>query len=296
MTMRSMTGFAQKRFTFNRYAINISIKSLNHRFLDISVKGSGVTPVTEKLVKDIMKKSLLRGKVEVVFDLFMMDSGKWDIQFNEFLLEDILDKVLHFSKKYKDNVSLSLDPFLKIPMIFHLDSLDDELSEEDFDDIKKSVEAVFEEFLETRNEEGKSVQKDLTKSLKKIEESLSVIKESSANLEKELFDNYLEKMKKYLEETDIDERRLVQEAAIAAEKSCISEEINRLHTHCQRMGKLVKSRSADSKGREGDFLTQEMLRETHTISAKTYSAEIQDQVILVRREIEKIKQQIQNVE
>ncbi len=296
MTMRSMTGFAQRRFTFNKYAVNVSIKSLNHRFLDISVKGSGVTPVTEKLVKDILKKDLVRGKVEVVFDLFMMDSGKWDIQFNEYLLEDILDKVLHFSKKYKDNVSLSLDPFLKIPMIFHLDSLDDELAEEDYDDIKESVQSVFEEFIETRNEEGKAVQKDLTRSLKKIDEALEHITESSVDLEKELFESYMEKMRKYLAETDVDERRIVQEAAIAAEKSCISEEINRLKTHCLRMGKLVKSKSAASKGREGDFLTQEMLRETHTISAKTYSPDIQDQVILIRREIEKIKQQIQNVE
>lgn len=291
-----MTGFAQGRFDYEHFSFNISFKSLNHKFLDVSFKGTGVTPSSEKLIKEIMKDKVFRGKVEVVFNLFERDPQKWNIQFNEYLLEDILDRVLNFNNKYKKNVSISLDNLLKIPMVFHIDYIFDRFEEGNVDEFCNSLTQVFEEFLVSREQEGKFILDDLLKSLDIIEEKLAIVKTEADKIESEIYENYREKIQRYLTDIEIDEKRIAQEAAIAAERSCISEEINRLATHTQRMRKLLLDESNPLKGKEADFLAQEMQRETHTIGSKTNSMEIHRMVILIRREIEKIKQQVQNVE
>lgn len=291
--MKSMTGFAQERFDFIDFSINVSFKSVNHKFLDVNFKGTGITPASEKLIKEIIKDKVFRGKIEVNFDLFEKNQKKWNIQFNEYLLEEILDKIVHFNEKYKGSLNLSIDSFLKIPMIFHLDYIFENFSNEN---IKNSVKKVFNNFLQSRIEEGEYISKNLLKGIKKIEDNLDIIEGEVGNLEHEIYLNYKEKIKKLLNGIEIDERRIVHEAAIAAEKNCIAEEINRLRSHNKRLKELVQSKKIDQKGREADFLSQEMQRETHTIASKTNSVDIHKYVILIRREIEKIKQQVQNVE
>ncbi len=291
--MKSMTGFAQERFDFIDFSINVYFKSVNHKFLDVNFKGTGITPASEKLIKEIIKDKVFRGKIEVNFDLFEKNQKKWNIQFNEYLLEEILDKIVHFNEKYKGSLNLSIDSFLKIPMIFHLDYIFENFSNEN---IKNSVKKVFNNFLQSRIEEGEYISKNLLKGIKKIEDNLDIIEGEVGNLEHEIYLNYKEKIKKLLNGIEIDERRIVHEAAIAAEKNCIAEEINRLRSHNKRLKELVQSKKIDQKGREADFLSQEMQRETHTIASKTNSVDIHKYVILIRREIEKIKQQVQNVE
>ena len=291
-----MTGFAQGRFEFEHYSFNISFKSLNHKFLDLNFKGTGVTPSSEKVIKEIIKDKVFRGKVEILFNLFERDPQKWNIQFNEYLLEDILDRVLNFNSKYKKNVSISLDNLLKIPMVFHIDYIFDRFQDGNVDDFRGAVERVFNEFLESREQEGQFILADLLKSLDVIEEKLAIIKGEADKIENEIYENFREKIQRFLKEIEVDEKRVAQEAALSAERCCITEEINRLATHTQRMRKLLLDESNPLKGKECDFLSQEMQRETHTIASKTNSMEIHRMVILVRREIEKIKQQVQNVE
>ncbi|MCP5107945.1 MAG: DUF1732 domain-containing protein [bacterium] len=294
--MKSMTGFAQGRFEFNNISLHILIRSWNHRFLDINYKGIGLTPESEKMLKEIVKERVFRGKIEIVFDLFQSDRSKYDIRLNDRLLTDILDELVYFKRNYKEKISLSMDTLLKIPMIFRLDYAAEQFEERDAAEIRKHIEKVFKEFLKSRTEEGKSISKDLLNNIKKIEINLKAVKKEADQLEKDIFSKYKEKIGKYLKEFEIDERRIIQEAAILAEKGCINEEIHRLDTHTRRLKELVKNTKMDVKGKEADFLAQEMLRETHTISSKTNSMEIHEQVLVIRREIEKIKQQVQNVE
>ena len=125
---------------------------------------------------------------------------------------------------------------------------------------------------------------------------VKVVQKKTSDIETELFSKYKERMKKYLNEVEIDDKRIAQEAAIIAEKACVTEEVNRLRTHSNRVRTIIKKRKNDLLGKELDFLTQELLREISTISAKTISMDIHEHIILIRREIEKIKQQVQNVE
>ncbi len=294
--MKSMTGFAQGRFEFENLSLNIVIKSLNHRFLDVSFKGTGINPTTEKYFKDIIKNRISRGKVEIIFDLFDSSERKCNIHFNEKLSTEILDKLLYFKHQFKDRITITMDSLLRIPMLFHLDYIADSYTEEDTRLINNSIEKVFDEFMLSREKEGQSIFNDILESIGKIETNLDSIKSESESIEKEIFLKFKEKITKYLSEYDIDERRIVQEAAIIAEKSCINEEISRISTHTRRLKELIMDANLDTKGKEGDFLAQEIQRETHTIASKTNSMEVHKFVLNIRREVEKIKQQVQNVE
>ncbi len=296
--MKSMTGFAQRRFEFNNLSLHIIIKSLNHRFLDISFKGTGINSTTEKLVKDIARNRVFRGKLEVMIDIFDADQRKCDIHFNDRLSWEILDKLLPFKKRYKNKIGLSLDALLKIPMIFHLDYLAENYTQEEKDEIQRSLESVFADFLKSREQEGKSIAENIGKSIEEIEHRLGFVEKEADQVENELFLKFKEKIEKYLKEFEheVEERRILQEAAILAEKSCVNEEINRLATHARRLKDLLADETLEVKGREADFLAQEMQREAHTIASKTNSMEVHEHILHIRRAIEKIKQQVQNVE
>jgi len=291
-----MTGFAQGRFDFNDFSFSVSIKSLNHKFLDLHFKGTGITPNSEKLIKEILKDRVHRGKVEIVFNLFERDPLKWDIQFNEYLLDEILEKVTRFNRKHRFPINLSLDSLMRIPMIFHLDYEFEKMTPSSLELIRNSIIQVCDEFVASRADEGEYIRLSINESLQRVFGYLEAIEMAAEQVEAQVFATLQEKIRRYVKEYELDERRIAQEAALAAEKSCIREEIQRLLTHARRLSDLMQKPDVKVKGREADFLSQEMLRETHTIASKTGSLDIHQQILLVRREIDKIRQQVQNVE
>ena len=294
--MKSMTGFAQGRYDFKDFSLFVSFKSYNNRYLEVSFKGSGISAASEKIIKEMLKDKLQRGKIEIVFDLFQRSPRQWDIKLNTGLLEEILDKIAPLQKKYGPGLTLSLDSLLKLPMVFHLDHDPERLRPKDQLHIKKAIAGVFAAFLESRRQEGQSIQKDLLAGIAQIENYSRTIHAREKDFEKEVFRNYRKKIERYVKDLPIDEKRIVQEAAISADKTSIAEEINRLRTHTQRLKRLLHDKRIATQGREADFLTQEMQRETHTIAAKTSCPDIHQQILLIRREIEKIRQQVQNIE
>jgi len=291
-----MTGFAQGRFQFRNFSLFVSFKSYNNRYLETSFKGSGVSAASEKIIKDMMKGKLQRGKVEIVVDLFRHGPGHWDIQLNTPLLEEIMKRIAPLQEKYGRQLSLPLDSLLRLPMVFHLDHDPDRLSQKDQTSIRQATAKVFAAFLQSRSQEGRCIERDLLASIRAIEKMIKGIRVNEKQFEQEVFRNYRKKIEKYVQDLPIDEKRIVQEAAISADKTSITEESNRLKTHSERLKRLLLDKGVATQGREADFLTQEMQRETHTIAAKTGSLDIHQQILLIRREIEKIRQQVQNIE
>lgn len=294
--MKSMTGFAQGRFNFKDVSLFISFKSYNNRYLETNFRGSGISAASEKIIKEMFKDKLHRGKIEIVLDLFQRDLRQWDIKLNTDLLEEIMDKIAPLQKKYGPGLNLSLDSLFKLPMVFHLDHDPERLSPKDQLNINKAIAKVFAAFLENRRQEGQCILKDLLDGIAAIENYSKSIHAREKDFEKEVFRNYRKKIEKYVKDLPIDEKRIAQEAAISADKTSIAEEINRLRTHTQTLKRLLQDKSIATQGREADFLTQEMQRETHTIAAKTSCLDIHKQILLIRREIEKIRQQVQNIE
>jgi uncharacterized protein (TIGR00255 family) len=294
--MKSMTGFAQGRFDGKDFSLFISFKSYNNRYLETSFKGNGISALSEKIIRDLIKEKLQRGKIEIVFDLFQNNQKNWNIQLNTGLIEEIIGKLMPLKEKFGQDLVISLDGLLKLPMIFHLDYNLDRLGPKDQAEIKKSIASVFADFLASRSQEGVFIGRDLFKSMALIEKHVKNIAVKEKDFEKDMFRNYRKKIAKYVNGMHIDEKRIAQEAAISAEKTSIAEEINRLKTHSQRLKALLKDKKCDTIGREADFLSQEMQRETHTIAAKTNCLDIHQHILVVRREIEKIRQQVQNIE
>ncbi|MCU0236737.1 MAG: YicC family protein [Acidobacteria bacterium] len=294
--MKSMTGFAQGRFHFKHFSLFISFKSYNNRYLEVSFKGSGISAAVEAMIRDMMKDKLQRGKVEVVFDLFHQGPGQWQVTLNTPLLEDILKRLAPLQEKYGRQGGLPLDALLKLPMVLRLDHDPERLGARDLAALRRVAARVFSAFLASRAQEGAGIQRDLLAGIALIEERIRVLRAGEKECERDAFENYRKKIAKFLKDLPVDEKRIVQEAAISADRSSIAEEANRLQTHARRLKRLLLDRGAATRGKEADFLSQEMLRETHTIAAKTGSLDIHQQILLIRREIEKIRQQVQNVE
>ena len=294
--MKSMTGFAQGRFHYDAYSLHVSFKSLNNRYLEISTRGSGISPITEKIIRETVNGRLFRGKVDIALDFLSQSPQKWDIQLNQGLLSAILDKVMPLKRKYKKHLTLSLDSLLKVPLVFHIDYGYENLPQQDIENIRSAIATVFARFLEDRKQEGEAILTDLKRQIYAIEEYLKKTALKEKETEAELFAIYRKKIEKFTDGMDIDDRRLLMEIAILSEKSAITEEINRLMIHAKRLKTLLEDENLPMKGKEADFLAQEMLRETHTVAAKTGSMEIHEHILCIRREIEKIKQQVQNIE
>ncbi len=292
--MISMTGYAQGRFTFENFTLFVSIKSLNHRYLEIGYKGNGPSAEIEKIFRSLIKGRIHRGKVEVSLNLFEYDQNNWDIQLNESLLEAIIAKFDRFQARHP-GLTLSLDSFLRIPMVFHLETISDTLPDQMIRQITESLKEVVERFLVSRREEGRLIGEEIRDSLALIDGHMDLITQQARDVEDHLLQHYRERIRALVGETDLDERRIAQEAAIAADRSCIAEELSRLSAHSERMRRLCGEES-EFIGREADFLAQELLRETHTIAAKTSSLDVHRTVMQIRRQVEKIKQQVQNVE
>jgi uncharacterized protein (TIGR00255 family) len=291
-----MTGFAQGRFNYGSFSLHVSFKSLNNRYLEISTRGSGISPITEKMIRETVNGRLFRGKVDIILDFLSQNQQKWDVQLNQGLLSAILEKVMPIKRKYKKHLTLSLDSLLKLPLVFHIDYRYENLPPQEIENIRSAIAAVFAQFLEDRKREGEAILADLKQHIGAIEDHLKKMALTEKKAEAELFTGYRKKIEKFANGMDIDDRRLMMEVAILSEKSAITEEITRLTIHTNRLQTLIVDETLPMKGKEADFLSQEMLRETHTVAAKTGSMEIHEHVICIRREIEKIKQQVQNVE
>ena len=294
--MKSMTGFAQGRFELPGFSCEISFKSLNHRFLDFHFKGNGISQEFERIIKDLIRGAVYRGKIEVTFDMISRDPEMLKVHLNEPVISEVISRVADLKDRHKLDVGFSLDSLLRIPMIFHLDYGFENLDKKTQESVKQSISEVFTKFMDSRSAEGAYTHKELLASIGIIKDNVSLLEQHAEAIENESVETYRQRIERFVKDYVVDEKRILQEAAILAEKNCVAEEINRLQAHIDRLTKLLSDKKVHSKGREADFLTQEMVRETHTIAAKTDSLDIHECVILVRREIEKIKQQVQNVE
>lgn len=289
-----MTGFAQGRYSYRDFSLAVSFKSYNNRYLETSFRGTGLTADRERFLRDLLKDKLQRGKVEVTLDLFPEGAGLWNIRLNVPVIEEVLRRLEPLQRKY--GAAPALDALLKLPALLRLDHDSERLGAGGEAALRRAVTAVCVTFLRSRRQEGLAIRRDLLTSLACIDRLVRALRARAKQVEHDAFRRCRQRLARFLKDLPVDERRLAQEAAICADKSCIAEEISRLQAHALRLRRLLQARQPAAKGKEADFLTQEMQRETHTIAAKTPSLDIHQQILLIRREIEKIRQQVQNVE
>lgn len=288
--MISMTGFGRTELETSLGIVAIEARSENHRYLDINYQMPEILTQIESNVQDIVKKYISRGKFRINISAKLNNRGN---QIDIDLARDSLVMLEKLKKDLKLNGQTKLEHLLMLKDLYTTESTE-EFSKNDINKILNGIKTVIKKVYETRREEGKYLKTDLLKRINKIEKLLGKIKTKRQSFSKETKSKLKERVNLLLEDTQIEHSRLVQEIAIMVERSDFTEETVRLNAHIKRFKNTMNKNTP--VGRELDFLIQEMNREAGTISAKSKDAKISHYIIELRSDLEKMREQIQNVE
>ena len=283
----SMTGFGHSVIDTEVGQLSASVRSVNSRYLDIKIRGLNIDPKVERDIRQLISKNLIRGSVQIFFEIGINSSSSNSFSFNKDRFEAI-DETL---KMISQNYSYTINPG---DIISASDIIsDNRLDNLNSDDIIKVTNEAIIQLNEMRELEGDKIYMDLVSrltTLKKGVKSLEKLNKSFANNRKEKLQNRLQKL---LGNHELDESRLIQEVAILAERADVTEEIVRLKSHYEQLSNLLDS--GESIGKRFTFLIQEVFREINTIGSKNGSIDVINQVIQMKDELEKIREQAQNI-
>ncbi len=288
----SMTGYGKGIAENENFTIEVEAKSVNSRYLDVFIKLPPQLLNREYELRELIKSKLKRGKVSVFVQL--KRHGKFDEipDLDKEKLKNYISLIKEIKKTAKLTEKIKLEHILYRPDFYASSS--EEFADEEFELIKKAIDKALKELLKMKKDEGQELAKDLVKRIKIIDDKVNEIEEKSGESVREYFEKIKEKMKSLIDNVTDYSDRLELELAILADKSEITEECVRLKSHTKFF--LDSLKESDEPGRKLNFLCQEMNREANTISSKTVSTEITHSAVLIKEEIEKIREQIQNIE
>ncbi len=290
--IQSMTGYAERSFESKRLRVRISLKSLNHRFFDWSYKGLPLGRLESRL-RNACQQKVQRGKVEVLLELDFSDASFWDLTVNEPLLQKILAALTKAARRNRD-VHFSVDNILRIPQVVELRRKD--LSKADAAFLSRAFTRTLEDLVRERSREGRSIVAQLRTHVRRIDVAL-VRLVKLLRRQTGLFQSRLKvKLKDLDEAASLSEGRLVEEAAFQAQRYDITEEISRLRSHMDSVRTILEPSRKEPVGKILDFLAQELYREANTINSKSQDLAISRESLLVKAEVESIRQQVQNLE
>jgi uncharacterized protein (TIGR00255 family) len=286
-----MTGYGKGNAVKNNFSAEVEIKSVNSRFLELFLKLPPLLSDREYEMREILKSKIKRGKINVTVQL--KRNGNNDlVMVNETKLKEYISLIEKIKKTAGIKEEIKIEHVINNREI--VSSSDISLSETEFNLVKKTLKSAVGELLNMRKEEGKELAKDLTKRIKAIEKRVVLIEKEFKKSVNSHFNKLKERLKVLTGETELDEQRLNLELAAIADKADITEECVRLKSHLKF---FVDSMSKQSEpGRKLNFLCQELNRETNTISSKSISTSLTHNAVLIKEEIEKIREQIQNIE
>lgn len=291
--MNSMTGYGLFEKRSDDFYIKVEMKSVNNRFLDINVRMPSSILYAEESVKSFIKDKIKRGKVDVFINFEYLNSKdvKIDVDY------ELLNKYISISKDLQEKFGvikdLSFSKLIEDSNIFKPQKVEfdgDYIKEE----LLEVVRFAARDFVEARNIEGEKIKNDFLVKLEEIKKLTDFIEKRSPITLKENEKRLRERVSEYLDSSEIDEDRILTEIAIMLDKLSIDEEITRLKIHIDNFNDIINSKGAI--GRNLDFLIQEMNRESNTIGSKSNDIEIISKVVLLKSEIEKLREQAQNVE
>ena len=290
---RSMTGYGRGEGSYETCAITVELKAVNHRYFEFLPKLPRDLSFMEDAIKKQVATKISRGKVDMFITLKSAGLGETVVTLNENYAGPYIDALKTLAEKYslKDDISVMTVARNQDIFTFSKAELDEEaLSSEILSIVDKAVEA----FISMRKAEGKRLVEDVCSRVDKIKELLTFIEERSPETVKEYRIKLEERMKELLGDVNIDEQRLITETGIIADKLAVCEETVRLRSHMSQLTELLPL--DEPIGRKLDFIVQEMNRETNTIGSKAQDIEITKRVVEIKSEIEKIREQIQNIE
>jgi uncharacterized protein (TIGR00255 family) len=288
-----MTGYGVGKIKRGDQECLVEIKTLNNKYCDIMIKNSMQSLEIEQKIEKLIKEKIFRGKVNILIKVESYNSGEEKVILNESLFNSYCEALKILKEKYKFKDEINIDSIIKFKDIFQVVKEEEETGKM-WPLIEEAVNKALDSLLEMREREGKILINDIKKRIKKIIKLMDKIEKYSKLSLQDYKDNFLSKLKELTNGLNVDEGRIELEAAIFAGKSDITEEIIRTKSHLIQFNDLLNSK--ESAGRKMDFLIQEINREINTIGSKNNNLKITSLVILVKSELEKIREQARNIE
>ena len=290
--IKSMTGYGRKNISKNDREYQIEIKSVNHRYLDISVKMPRQLSYLEDAIKKEISSRVKRGKVDIFITFNNNSLEGRTIKINTELAHAYIEELKKLSEKEDILSDIQVIEISKYPDVLNIKNAqdDDKIKEEVIEVLNDAID----NFISMRQAEGSKISEDLLKRLDYIQEKVNEISKLSTGLIEEYVVKLETRIKEIFKDQEIDKQRLAQEVVIYADKCSVEEEITRLNSHILQFKNLLNSDEA--VGKKLDFIVQEMNRETNTIGSKANNLDITNRVIDLKTEIENIREQIQNIE
>ena len=291
--INSMTGFGRERMILNNREIIVEVRSVNNRFCEFSARTPRNYGYLDERLKALFKSQITRGKVEVSVSIYKQEGADAEIAINKTIAEGYIKALRSVKDEFSLSDDLSLSSIMRLPDIFTVVKTEDD-EEEIWRDVNEVANGALARFLEMRKTEGAKLYDDVLSRLALIEENVGKIEERSPKVNDEYRDRLFARLKEVLQDTNIDEQRVLTEAAVFADKTAVDEETVRLRSHIAQFRGLLDAK--EPVGRKLDFLVQELNREVNTIGSKCQDITITKMVVDMKAEIEKIREQIQNIE
>lgn len=291
--IKSMTGFGRGAATSENYALSVELKSVNHRFCELYIRLPKQLSLFEDNVKRMISAGVRRGKVDVYITFEQTGAKKPLLKVDKDLALAYYNAMIELAHDCQLPPSVGINQLAKMPGIFSLESGEDDQEELEAL-LKEAVGAALAGLVSMRTIEGEALAQDLLAHVNLVAGNTEEIKKFSSTVVAEQKQKLEQRISLLLEDIDVDQNRLANEIAFFADKVDINEELTRLGSHIQQFKHTLQS--TEPVGRKLDFILQEMLREINTIGSKSNNLSINNLVIETKNELEKIKEQVQNVE
>ncbi len=291
--IKSMTGFGRCEIASGTRKVTVEIKSVNHRYLDVGIKMPKKLSFFENAIRALLKNYVQRGKIDIFISYEDCTEHQVLLKYNASLAEEYVTYIRQMAESFDLSINLTADALSRYPEVLTM-----EAQELDQDEwwllLEKAIRQVSEQLVETRIREGEQLREDLLHKLETMLGWVEQIEIRSPEIVQDYRTRLSDKIQELLENVQVDENSLLTEVTIFADKICTDEEIVRLKTHISNMKETLLQ--GESIGRKLDFIAQEMNREANTILSKANDMEVSEIAIDLKTEIEKIREQIQNIE
>ena len=292
--IRSMTGFGHGEVSNDKnQKVTVEMKSVNHRYCDISLKLPKKLAMFEANIRNIMKEYASRGKIDIYVSYEDLSETAVSLHYNQAMAEEYMQVFKKMQKDFNIETKITAEALAKYPEVVTIEEVQQD-EEVWWELLEAALRQAAEKFVETRTIEGANLKRDLLGKLDQMAADVTFIEERSPQIIAEYRSKLEEKVKEFLEDSTIEENRIAAEVTLYADKIAVDEEIVRLQSHISSMTDVLES--DESIGRKLDFMAQEMNREANTILSKANDLATSEIAIELKTEIEKVREQIQNIE
>ena len=291
--IKSMTGFGRCEVLKDSRKFTVELKSVNHRYLDVNIRMPKKLNFFETSIRTLLKSYADRGKVDIFITYEDLSQSQVSVKYIAALAAEYLKYLNQMAEEFSLDNDVRVSTLSRYPEVFTMEECSED-EDELWNGLKEALEGAFSQFVEMRTKEGERLKEDILLKLDLLSEQIRFIEERSPQIIAEYRTKLEEKMRELLEDTQIDDNRIAAEVILFADKICTDEEVVRLKSHIQHMKETLEE--SNGIGRKLDFIAQEMNREANTILSKANDLDISNRAISLKTEIEKIREQIQNIE